>query len=176
MLKVSDKNENTRFFKFKLENDLSNTIYIIPQTTVDGSDTIQFNVNWSRQNLPGSTEPMVAYNYTDAPTANINLKFHEDMWAECGLNISGYLDVINKFAALAYPSTQGSVIKPPYVMLYFNNYVYRGYFTSIRVNQSGVIRNGHKTTCEITSSFVIIKKYAPQQKGVANGFRLYFTD
>lgn len=162
---------NTRFFKFKLEAE--GTTYTIPQSVNDGSDVIQFQSNWTQTNISGSTEPNVAFNYVSAPTMNINLKFHEDMWRECGLKQSGYKNVINKFASMIYPSGK-STIKPPYCLIYFDNFTYRGYFTSIRINQSGVMRNGYKTTCEISSTFVVIKKYAPTQLGVASGFRTYF--
>ena len=165
---------NTKFFKFKLENE--DKIYVIPQTINDGSDTIQFSANWSKLNLPGSTEPMVAFNYTDAPVTNVNLKFHEDMWQEANLDKSGYLDVINKFASLSYPGSKNQTIVPPYVMIYIDNYVYRGYFTNIRINQYGLIRNGYKIMCEISSAFTIIKRYAPIQLDVASKFRVYFID
>lgn len=173
MAMAIQENENNRFFRFKLENE--NKIYVIPQTVNDGSDTIQFSTSWSKLNIPGSTEPMVAYNYTDAPVVNINLKFHEDMWKDAGLNVEGYSEVINKFASLAYPGSRGQVIIPPYVMVYIGTYVYRGYFSNIRINQSGLIRHGHKTICEISSSFTIIRRYAPVQLEVANKFRTYFT-
>lgn len=165
---------NTRFFKFKLENE--SVVYTIPQTTTDGSDTVQFTTSWSKTNLPGSTEPIVAFNYTDNPVVNINLKFHEDMWQDAGLDKSGYLQVINKFASLAYPGSKGQIIIPPYVFVYIGNYVYRGYFTNIRINQSGIVRNGYKTTCEITSTLNVIKRYAPTQLGVSYQFRTYFND
>ena len=166
------KPDYANYFRFKLENE--NIIYTIPQNVNDGSDTVQFSTNWSKLNLPGSTEPMVAFNYTDAPTINVNLKFHEDMWQEAGLDRSGYLNTIAKFASLAYPGSQGQKIVPPYVLVYIDNYVYRGYFTSIRINQSGMIRNGYKTTCEISSSLVVIRRYAPTQLGVSNRFRVHF--
>lgn len=166
--------KNTKYFKFKLENE--NITYTIPQTVIDGSDTIQFVTSWYKQNIPGSTEPMVAYNYTDNPVVNINLKFHEDMWREANLDTDGYKDVINKFASLVYPSNNGQIIKPPYCLIYYDEYVYRGYFSNIRINQSGVVRNGYKTTCEISSTFNIIKKYAPIQSGVGSGFRTYFSN
>lgn len=165
------------YFRFKLEGESKETV--IPQTVNDGSDTVSFASSWSKQNLPGSTEPIVAFNYADAPTLNINLKFSEDMWREAGLPQKGYLEAINKFASLVYPSLDNSdkgTIKSPYCLVYIDRYVYRGYFTNIRINQSGVIRNGYKTTCEITSSFVIIKKSSPIQNEVGNNFRIYFGD
>lgn len=171
---------NTKYFEFKLENE--SETYIIPSTTVDGSDTIQFSTNWTQLNISGSTEPMVAYNYTNAPTVNINLKFHEDTFQEAGLGYgdgllqgSPYLAVINKFASLAYPSEKGEIIVPPYVYIYLGFYVYRGFFTNIRINQSGVIRNGYKTTCEINGNFTIIKKYAPRQTDVLGGSSVFVS-
>lgn len=162
---------NTRFFKFKQES--TSKTYVIPQSVNDGSDVIQFQSNWSRLNIQGSTEPIVAFNYVDAPSININLKFHEDMWRECGLNQSGYKEVIDKFASMIYPSGK-TTIKPPYCFVYYDNFTYRGYFTNIRINQYGVMRNGYKTMCEINSTFTVIKRYAPTQSGIASGFRSYF--
>ena len=164
---------NTKYFSFQFDGE--DTIYTIPQTLNDGSDTVQFSSNWTKLNLPGSTEPMVAFNFVDAPTVPIQLKFHEDMWREAGLNPSGYRNVINKFVSLIYPGENGEIIRPPYCMLYVNDAVYRGYFTSIRVNQYGIIRNGYKTSCEISASFTIIKRTAPKRLGVSNGFRVYFN-
>lgn len=166
--------ENTKYFKFRVEGD--STTYTIPQTVNDGSDTIQFQSNWTKTNLPGSTEPMVAFNYVDAPTVAVNIKFHEDMWREVGLAISGYRQVISKFVAMIYPGEQGQIIRPPYCIIEIADAVYRGYFTNIRVNQSGIVRNGYKTTCEISGNFTIIKKYRPIYSGVANNFRTYFND
>lgn len=168
-------NQNTRFFKFRLESDSESKTSVIPQTVGDGSDVFQVASSWSKVNLPGSTEPMVAFNYVDAPTLTINIKFHEDMWREANLNPSGYLDVINKFISLSYPGASGQIIKPPYVIISFDNYTYRGYFTSIRINQSGVMRNGYKNMCEVSGSFIVIKKYAPKQLEIASGFRAYFN-
>lgn len=188
--KIADYMKNN-YFRFRVEGE--GLTYTIPQTVVDGSDIIQFQSNWTKQNLPGSTEPMVAFNYVDAPSININLRFHEDMWREADMDPSGYLNVINKFASLIYPSEQGQIIKPPYCLVYINGYIYRGYFTSIRINQSGNLRREYKkssqnsdsskestkyykTTCEISSSFVIIKRTAPIQSGIAGGFRTYFGE
>lgn len=163
---------NTRYFKFRLDDE---TTYVtIPQTITDGTDVISFSTNWTKQNLPGSTEPMVAFNYTDAPTLNINLKFHEDMWRDANLATSGYMTAINKFASLAYPGAKGSIISPPYVKFSYDQSTYRGYFTNIRINQSGPIRNGYRPYCEITGSFVVIRKYSPTQAGVKAGYRAYF--
>lgn len=164
--------QETKFFKFRLENE--ETTYVIPQTINDGTDVVQISSSWSKQNLPGSTEPMVAFNYVDSPNVNINLRFHEDMWRDANLDPANYRVVINKFASLIYPGEKGSIIQPPYCMIYTGDYVYRGYFTSIRINQSGIIRNGYKTTCEISSSFTIIRKYSPTQLGVGSSFRTYF--
>lgn len=164
---------NTSYFKFRLESE--GITYTIPQDVNDGSDIIQFQSNWTKENISGSTEPMVAFNYVDAPQVNINIKFHEDMWREAGLPISGYQTVISKFASMIYPGAQGEIIKPPYCRVYIGKYVYRGYFTSIRINQSGMIRRGYKTTCEISSTFTIIKTYSPKQSEISSGFRQYFT-
>lgn len=166
--------KNGQNFKFRLESE--NVTYSIPQSVVDGSDTVQFTSSWSKQNVSGSTEPMVAFNYVDNPTVNVNLKFHEDMWREAGLDTSGYQEVISKFAAMIYPGVKGQKITPPYSLVYIDEYVYRGFFTNIRINQYGVIRNGYKTSCEISSTFNIIKRYAPMQTGVGTGFRTYFSD
>lgn len=163
---------NTRYFKFRLETETS--YYTIPQSVADGTDVITFSSNWTKQNIPGSTEPMVAFNYNDAPTLNINLKFHEDMWREAGLATTGYLEAINKFASIVYPGANGAIIKPPYVKFSYDLSTYRGYFTNIRINQSGPIRNGYRIYCEINGSFVVIRKYAPTQLGVKSGFRSYF--
>lgn len=165
------------FFRFMIEGQ--NVSYIIPQNITDGSDTVQFSSNWSKMNLPGSTEPMVAFNYVDSPIVNINLKFQEDMWREVP-NIpanSSYLNVISAFASMVYPSASGDVIKPPYCLVDLGNgTVYRGYFTNIRINQYGIMRNGYKISCEITSTLNIIKKTSPKQLDIGNGFRSYFAD
>lgn len=167
------------YFRFRFENDPNNICYTIPQSVTDGSDIIQFSSNWSEINLSGSTEPMVAFNYVNAPVVNINLKFQEDMWREVGetkLDAS-YEQVISAFASMIYPDEQGSVIKPPYCIVNFgNNISYRGYFNNIRINQYGTMRNGHKTTCEISSTLHIIKKIAPRRKNITNGFRVYFRE
>lgn len=166
---------NTRFFKFKFEGE--DGYFTIPQDVTDGSDTIQFSSNWTKQNLPGSTEPMVAFNYVDNPTININLKFHEDMFRDAGYNIGyngEYRRVIGAFARMVYPSAKGAIITPPYVYIYMGQYVYRGYFTSIKINQYGIVRNGYKTSCDITGTFNIIKKTSPTQNGMFN-FRVYFS-
>lgn len=164
---------NSRYFKFRIEGDRIRT-YKIPQSVTDGTDTVQFSANWSKQNIPGSTEPMVAFNYVDNPVININLKFHQDMWREAGLDVTEYQEIINVFASLIYPMDRGQKISPTYVLVYIDSYVYRGYFTNIRINQSGILRNGIRTSCEISSTFNIIKKYSPTQSGVAGGFRTYF--
>lgn len=185
-------NDKFNFFRFKVEGE--NVQYIIPQSVRDGTDTINFTSNWESINLPGSTEPMVAFNYVNAPSINVNLKFHEDMWREIYADLSfwdnhsvvvtnlpSYTDVISKFASLIYPSVKNQTIKSPYCTIYFDGYIYRGYFTNIRINQSGIIRNGHKVECEITSSFTAIKRTSPTKLGVSgstsiNGFRSYFTE
>lgn len=167
--------ENTRWFRFKQEGE-GNPIYTIPQTVVDGSDTISFQSNWTKENVQGSTEPMVAFNYVDAPQININLKFHEDMWREAqGSLNNSYIDVINKFASMIYPGENNQMLKSPYCLVYIGTYVYRGYFSSIRINQSGPFRNGYQVSCEINSTFVIIKKTSPKRLGVSDGFRTYFN-
>lgn len=164
---------NTRYFKFRLESESS--YYTIPQSVTDGTDVISFSSNWVKQNIPGSTEPMVAFNYTDAPTLTINLKFHEDMWRDANMNTSGYMLAVNKFASLVYPGANGAIIKPPYVKFSYDMSTYRGYFTNVRITQSGPIRNGYRPYCEVVGSFVVIKKYAPTQAGVkGTGFRSYF--
>lgn len=166
---------NTKFFKFRLESETD--ACVIPQSVNDGSNTFQVSANWTKQNLPGSTEPMVAFNYTDAPTINFNLKFHQDMWRDAGLDIKGYQEAVNKFVSLAYPGAQGQIIKPPYCIVYDSGAVYRGYFTSIRVTQSGPIRDGLKVICEINSSFTVIRKYAVVQSTLAsNGYKVYFSN
>lgn len=167
--------KDTRYFRFKLED--SNTTYTIPQTVVDGSDSIQVQTSWDKKNLPGSTEPMVAYNFTDAPVMGLNIKYHEDMFREAGLATGDYLNVTYQFLALAYPSASGQIIKPPYCYIYIDCAVYRGFFTNLRVTMSGVIRNGYKTQCEVGGSFTIIRKYAPIQTNLATkGFRTYFSN
>lgn len=167
---------STSFFRFNMEG--SNKTYVIPQTVTDGTDVVQINSNWSKTNLPGSTEPMVAFNYVDSPTMNINLKFQEDMWREANLTSPTYLEVINAFTSMIYPKAENGIIKPPYCIVSIGNgTIYRGYFSNIRINQYGTMRNGYKTTCEIQSSFNIIKKTSPKQLDIEGyGFRAYFNE
>lgn len=177
MLTVKNTSDHSAFFQFKLEDE--STIYTIPQTVNDGSDTISFSSSWTKESLPGSTEPMVAFNYVDAPTIPINLKLHQDMWRAANLDENDYIKVVNKFVSMIYPGENGDIIKPPYCMIYVNNCIYRGYFSSIRVNQSGIMRNGVKVVCEINSSFTILKKTSPKQIGVGSditGYRVYFSE
>lgn len=168
---------SSKFFRFRIEGENALT-YTIPQNVVDGSDVIQFQSSWTKENLPGSTEPMVAFNYVDSPTININLDFHEDMWREVEHigNITSYQSVICAFSSLVYPPVENNRIKSPYVILTMgDNMIYRGFFTNIRINQYGVMRNGYKTSCKINSNFTIIKKTAPERKDVVNGIRVYFS-
>lgn len=163
---------NSKFFKFKLEGG---TTYTIPQGVNDGSNTFQVTTNWTKENLPGSTEPMVAFNFTDAPSINFNLRFHQDLWRDAGLDPKGYQEVANQFIALAYPGAEGQIIKPPYCIVNDGEATYRGFFTTIRVVQSGPVRDGVKVICEINSSFTVIRRYAPVQSGVGStGYKIYF--
>lgn len=163
--------DGARYFSFKLENE--NEEWIIPNTTTEGSDGINFSTSWSTQNVQGSTEAMTAFNYVNNPTLSVNLKFHEDLFKEYQISHS-YLETINKFASLAYPSENGTQIIPPYVKIYFNNYIYRGYFTSIKITQSGPLRNGYRIVCEITSQFTVVSKTAPRQSGISSSMPTYF--
>lgn len=168
---IVGKNENRYFYL-----STGDKTYVIPQIVSEGSDAISFSSSWTKVNLPGSTEPMVAFNYVDAPTLSINLKFHEDLWNDNGLGRGGYLEAISGFASVIYPSNNGDVINPPYCTISCgNSTTYRGYFTSTKINMTGVIRNGYRTTCEISGSFVVIKKSSPVKSGVANSYRTYFS-
>lgn len=181
------KTNSYDYFKFRFENE--SKTYVIPQDVKDGSDVIQFQSNWTKENLQGSTEPIVAFNYVDAPQVNINIQFHADMWNEAGFDLQPniyptYEETINALASLVYPGGT-EYIEPPYCIISYGNYVYRGYFTNVRINQSGVIRevvtsdgatHSYKTLCELNSTFVIIKKTAPKRLALVKGFRTYFNE
>lgn len=168
---IRKPSDGAKYFSFKLENE--NEEWIIPNTTVEGSDGINLSTSWSTQNVQGSTEAMTAFNHVNNPTLSVNLKFHEDLFREYQISHS-YLETINKFASLAYPSEKNNKIVPPYVKIYFNNYIYRGFFTSIKITQSGPFRNGYRISCEISSQFTVVSKTAPRQSGVSSLFPKYF--
>ena len=73
-------------FNFSLLDE--KTIWRIPSCCVtDGSDSLVINSSWSKTNIQGSTEALTAFNYTDNPNLNINLKFHEDSWTTFMLSL-----------------------------------------------------------------------------------------
>lgn len=179
-------NLDVNFFKFKPENDKNGTVYVIPNTTVE--DSLSFSSNWTTSNVQGSTEAISAFNYVSNPTLPINLKFNEDLWREYPNDLKiGYIETINGLASLQYPIETGGIIYPPYCRIEFNNKIFRGYFTNIKLTESGPFRrsvdrfgrvsngNLHRTHCEFNATFIIVKKNAsPTRVGVASQLNNYF--
>lgn len=176
---------DVNFFKFKPENE--SVVYTIPNTT--NEDSLSFTSNWTTSNVQGSTEAVTAFNYVSNPTIPINLKFCEDLWREYPNDLTiDYVKTINGLASLQYPVVKGSTIYPPYCRIEFNGKVFRGYFTNIKltesgpfrrsVNKNGVISNNtmHRTHCDFTASFVVVKSSsAPTRSGIANSLNNYFS-
>lgn len=89
-----------QYFKFKVENE--STRYTIPISVTEGSDSFTVNSSWTKQNVQGSTEGMVAFNYVDNPTLNISIKFNEDICRELNSSQS-FEKIVSKLVALQYP-------------------------------------------------------------------------
>ena len=171
-------------FEFKVENE--NVTWRIPVTNT--SNSISINSNWSKQNLQGSTEAISAFNYTDNPSITITLRFHEDLINEYkeylpSGNNRNYLKICYKLSSLVYPITiQNTEIRAPYVMVYYNNQVYRGYFTSVKLDFDGPIRGetangkGYQPVCNFIGSFTVVKRFSPVYSGVAYNMFNYFND
>lgn len=174
-------------FKFQLVvSDGSEEQWWIPDCTVtDNSDTLTISTSWSKTNVLGSTEAITAFNYTDNPNININLKFQADSWRNKyfsdGSKLHSYSETISKLVSLAYPTEKGDRIIPPYVVISYADVVYRGYFSSVRCVQSGALKYDAdtdrwiKSTCEFSGTFVVTKKYSPKQSGVASDYKTYFN-
>ena len=162
---------NAQYFKFKVENE--STRYTIPISVTEGSDSFTVNSSWTKQNVQGSTEGMVAFNYVDNPTLNISIKFNEDICRELNSSQS-FEKIVSKLVALQYPGEKSGHIVAPYVWISYDNFAYRGYFSNLRVTLTGPYRNGHKTICEVTGTFNIVKKHSPTHSGVANDYRKYY--
>lgn len=166
-------NLSSQFFKFRVAGET----WTIPVTPVENSDSLNFSSNWSTVNVQGSTEAMSAFNYVNNPTLPINLKFHEDLWREYNLSHT-YEETIAKLASLQYPGAQynqdSSTIEAPYIFISYKGYTFRGYFTSMRITESGPIRNGHNVLCEISAQFTIVKSTSPTREGVASMLKTTF--
>lgn len=159
-------NMSSQFFQFRVPGE---STWVIPAPPVENSDSFNLTSSWSTVNVQGSTEAMSAFNYVNNPTIPINLRFHEDLWYEYDMDHT-YEQTIAKLASLQYPGGT-STITPPYVFISFNRHVYRGYFTSMRITQTGPIRNGHRIMCEVSAQFTVVKTTAPTKSGVENSFK-----
>lgn len=170
--------KDINFFKFRVNG----TTYTVPTTTTEGSDSFSLTSSWSTVNLQGGTEAISAFNYVNNPTIPINLKFNEDLWREpeCinQLNVS-YEKLISIMASLQYPIESSGKILPPYCTIEYNGNIFRGYFTNVRLTQSGPFRqNGsskpYRTVCDFTGQFTVVKSSAPTRSGVANSIKTYY--
>lgn len=175
---------DVNFFTLKTDE---NKTYVIPNTTTEGTDSLSFSSNWTTANIQGSTEAVTAFNYVNNPNININLKFHEDSWREYPDMLKDYTfeQTIAGLASLQYPIVKNSAILPPYCKIEYNGQIYRGYFNNIKITQTGPFRrstnsNGnlsstmHRTICEFTGNFTIVKSKSPNRKGVAESLKTYF--
>lgn len=160
---------SSQFFQFRIPGE---STWTIPVVTTENSDSINFTSVWSTVNVQGSTEAMSAFNYVNNPTIPINLKFHEDLWREYNPGHT-YEETIAKLASLQYPGGT-STITPPYVFIFFKGYTFRGYFTSMRITESGPIRNGHNVMCEVSAQFTVVKSSAPTRSGIASSLKTTF--
>lgn len=178
--------KDINFFKFNLEESGEGT-YVVPNTTTENTDSISFTSNWTTVNIQGSTEAVSAFNYVNNPTIPINLKFSEDMWREYPEDLKNhtYEETVAMMAALQYPIESGSKILPPYCKIHFNGYIYRGYFTNVRITESGPFRTtradgsktvSHRTICEFNGQFTIVKKSnSPSRRNIASAaYKTYF--
>nr|CAI9751274.1 hypothetical protein DGKKSRWO_DGKKSRWO_CDS_0014 [uncultured phage]CAI9752124.1 hypothetical protein CVNMHQAP_CVNMHQAP_CDS_0014 [uncultured phage] len=164
--------DNNSFFTFKVETE--NKKWVIPIIPNEGSDSINIQANWTTQNVQGSTEAIAAFNYVNNPTLTINLKFHEDLWRTYKYKVTDTYDkTVSKLASLPYPGGT-SIIQPPYVKISYADTVYRGYFTSMRITQSGPMRDGHRVITEISAQFIVSKSSSPNKNGVAGNYKTYF--
>lgn len=143
---------------FKVKPEYGDTTIEVPNTTVDGSDTITLSSKWSMANVQGGTQSLVAYENVDNPNIPIQLKFSEDLCREFGKN---YKNIINNFAKIQYPVEVNNKIKPPYCKIEWDGKVYRGYFTNVRITLSGpYLGKGkeYRSQCEISAQFVLSPK------------------
>lgn len=166
------------FFSFRVEGESS---WKVPVTTSnDDGDKINLGATWSTTYVQGSTEAIVAFDHTNNPSININLKFHEDLWREYP-QAHSYEDTISKLASLVYPNDTNGSIEPPYVTISYNSAIYRGYFTSLNISQTGPLRHSsttgktYRVVCTVTGNFVVSKKNsAPTRTSVASSFKTNF--
>lgn len=146
---------------FKVKQEYTDIVYIIPNTTVDGTDTITFTSNWSKASVQGGTQPLVAFDNVENPQLQINLKFNEELCREFNTVCTSYQTIINGFAKLQYPISNGGKIKQPYCRISWDGKIYRGFFTNVRITTSGPYRlmNGkvqkYRSQCEISAQFTV---------------------
>lgn len=150
-----------QFFTVKSENNSSLSI-TVPSTTIDGTDTITISSTWSTASVQGGTQNLVAYDKVDNPSFTVQLKFSKDLCSEFNLN---YVNIIKNFAKIQYPVEVDNKIKPPYCKISWDGKVYRGYFTNVRITQSGPYMTGrdgvvdkYRSQCEIAAQFVLSPK------------------
>ena len=160
---------SSQFFKFRV---IGESTWTIPAPVMENSDSISITSSWSTTNVQGSTEAMSAFNFVNNPTIPINIKFHEDLWRDYNPGHT-YEETIAKLASLQYPGGT-STIEPPYVIISWSEYTFRGYFTNIRITQSGPFRNGHRVCCEVSMQFTAVKSASPTRSDVASSFRTTF--
>lgn len=162
---------SNEFFQFKVPGE---STWTVPTIVAEKSDSINFSTSWSTVNVQGSTEAMSAFEYTGNPTIPISLTFHEDLWREFNITSHTYEETISKLASLMYPGESNGTISAPYVILYFKGFIFRGYFTSMRVTTYGPMRNGHNVMCDISAQFTVVKSSSPSRSGVRDSFKTTF--
>lgn len=160
---------SSQFFQFRVVGEET---WTIPAPVVENSDSINITSNWSNMNVQGSTEGMSAFNYVNNPTIPLTIKFHEDLWREYNPGHT-YEETIAKLASLQYPGGT-STIEPPYVILSWSGYTFRGFITSVRITQSGPMRNGHRVFCEVGLQFTVVKSTSPSRSEIASSFKTTF--
>lgn len=145
---------------------------IIPTTTKDGSDTLTLASNWSQQNVQGGTQSLVAYNYVENPSMNINLTFNADLCREFQGQCSSYENIINNIGKIVYPAESSGKIVPPYCRINWDGKTYRGYFTNVRITLTGpykATKNGrqsYRSECEVTGQFIVSPKTSIRRSNI----------
>lgn len=171
------------FFSFRCENE--SDIWYIPVLISEGSNSISISSSWDKQNIMGTTMGMSAFNYVDNPSYNIEFTFTEDLFWEYNtvnglINNHSYIQTVSKLASLQYPTTgTNNTISQPYIKISFDYQVFRGYFTSVKITQSGMLKssdrlgndtvnNYHRTTCLFSGNFVVAPRAGITRNDVAN--------